>query len=328
MVCAALDALDLDGDWDAEAHDQQMTAMLVETDGVAAGGDDEKPTWDDDIDVGDIVPPPSEDEAPHASAPKERKKAKKKEKKRMKDDDAGGVDVDEMDADAPKDGGSKWDEVEWDGSEEMRKRVLDQYMDELYGLEFNDMVRLPYCCFRPRSCARSPCTQVASMPTRFRYTPVANTSYALTPAEILLADDKDLNEYVGLKKLAPYRNRHDAWDAKRPERLRELKRKVSARVGEGIGAELVVDGDGERKAKKRKGKKERMREKAARAPDGAEVSVDELADSPQPSKKSAKWPRDDDGGYEDVVATGESEPGKKKRRRQKKSGKAFEEAAE
>jgi hypothetical protein len=74
-----------------------------------------------------------------------------------------------------------------------------------------------------------------------------------------------------------------------------------------------------------------MREKAALAPDGAEVSVeveDELTDSPQPSNKSAKWPRDDDGGYEDVVATGEPEPAKKKRRRQKKSGKAFEEAAE
>ncbi|KAI0250084.1 KRI1-like family-domain-containing protein [Lactifluus subvellereus] len=333
----ALDALDLDGDWDAETHDRQMAAVLAETDGVAAGGDDEKPTWDDDIDVGDLVPP-SGDEAPHASAAKERKKAKKKEKKkRMKDDDAGGVDVDEMDADAPEDGGSKWDEVEWDGTEEMRKRVLDQYMDDLYELEFNDMVclPLPYCCLRPCSCARSPYTQVAGMPTRFRYTPVANTSFALTPAEILLADDKDLNEYVGLRKLAPYRNRHDTWDAKRAERLREFKKKVSARVGGGvggiIGAELVVDGDGERRAKKRKGKKERMREKAARAPDGAEMSAeveDEAADSPQPSIERAKRPRDDEGGYGDVVATRETEPVKKKRRRQKKSGMTFEEAAE
>jgi protein KRI1 len=141
-----LSALDLDGDWDAEAHDQQMAAMLAETDGLAAGGDDEKPTWDVDIDVGDLVPS-------RTTAAKERKKAKKKErKKRMEDDDdASGVDLDEMDADVPNDGGTNWDEVEWDGTEEMRKRVLDQYMDELYGLEFNDMVRpsLPV----PSSCS-------------------------------------------------------------------------------------------------------------------------------------------------------------------------------
>ncbi|KAI0279085.1 hypothetical protein BGY98DRAFT_1096325 [Russula aff. rugulosa BPL654] len=31
------------------------------------------------------------------------------------------------------------DEVECDGAEEMRKRILDQYMKELYELEFNDM---------------------------------------------------------------------------------------------------------------------------------------------------------------------------------------------
>jgi protein KRI1 len=137
-----LNTLDLDGDWDAEAHDRQMAAMLAETDGLTVGWDDEKPTWDDDIDVGDIVPPRG-DEVTRATAAKERKKAKKKERRKRTehDVDASGVDLDEMDADAPNDGGSKWDEVEWDGTEEMRKRVLDQYMDDLYELEFNDMVR-------------------------------------------------------------------------------------------------------------------------------------------------------------------------------------------
>jgi protein KRI1 len=119
-----------------------MAAIQAETDGLTAGRDDEKPTWDDDIDIGDIVPP-QEDDVPHTTASRERKKEKKKEKKkRMKgDNDTGGVDVDEMDAEAPKEDSGKWDEVEWDGTEEMRKRVLDQYMSELYELEFNDMVR-------------------------------------------------------------------------------------------------------------------------------------------------------------------------------------------
>jgi protein KRI1 len=63
----------------------------------------------------------------------------------MREDEASAVDVDvdEMDADAPTHSGDQWDEVEWDGTEEMRKHVLDQYMEELYELEFNDMVRPP-----------------------------------------------------------------------------------------------------------------------------------------------------------------------------------------
>ena len=135
LVYAALEALDLNGDWDAEAHDRQMAAVLAETDG---GGVGEKPTWDSDIDVDDIIPK----EAPRTAAAKERKKMKKKEKKkRMAGDEANAVDVDEMDADVPGAGGSRWDEVEWDGTEEMRKRVLGRYLEEINELEFNDMVR-------------------------------------------------------------------------------------------------------------------------------------------------------------------------------------------
>ncbi|KAH9006285.1 Krr1-domain-containing protein, partial [Lactarius hatsudake] len=244
----ALQALDLDGDWDATAHDRQMAAMLVETDGAGANGDDEKPTWDDDIDI-DHIAPRSEDEAQHPSTSinvKGRKKAKKKEKKKARDVDVDGVDMDEMDADALEDGGNKWDEVEWDGTEDMRKRVLDQYMEELYELEFNDMV--------------------AGMPTRFRYNTAAKSSYGLTPTEILLADDKDLNEYVGLKKLAPYRKQRDMWDARRGERLGEFKKKLSERAGVDLN-----ESEHPNNAKKRKGKKERMREKAAHAPVGADA---------------------------------------------------------
>ena len=163
MVRPALEALDLDGDWDADEYDEQMAAVLAEIDGVGADGNDKKPKWDDDIDIDDIVPPGRDD--PRSSAVKERKKAKKKErKKRMREDEADVVDVDEMDADAdaPAHSGTEWDEAEWDGTEEMRKRVLDQYMEELYELEFNDMVRphsLPFphaiftsACFRLQGC--------------------------------------------------------------------------------------------------------------------------------------------------------------------------------
>ena len=159
------------------------------------------------------------------------------------------------------------------------------------------------------------------MPTHFRYVPVAKTSFGLSSSEILLADDKDLNEYVGLKKLAPYRKQRDTWDAKRAERLREFKKNVSGRLEETGANDATVEHlvDDEHKAKKRKGKKERMREKAAQVEEGTEV-VQEVetksTDSPRKSNKRAKEKSDDVG--EDMGITTSSEPVKKKRRRQKK----------
>jgi protein KRI1 len=81
-----------------------------------------------------------------------------------------------------------------------------------------------------------------------------------------------------------------------------------------IATEYTVDG--ERKAKKRKGKKERMREKAARAPEEAEMAVEvgmKATDPPGQSNKHAECRSDDE---EDEA----SEPVKKKRRRQKRAG--------
>lgn len=95
--------------------------------------EDGKPTWDDDIDIGDIV----QDIDSEAGAPSKKKKKKKKKDNDGHDDD--GVDLDAMDADVVADN----DDDEWDGTEEMRKRKVEEYMDEVYGLDFNDMVRQP-----------------------------------------------------------------------------------------------------------------------------------------------------------------------------------------
>ena len=90
----------------------------------------EKPHWDEEIDIGDLEAAP---------VPTSSKKKKKKKKNDHGDGETlGGVDVDAMDADVEK----TRDDEDWDGTEEMRKRKLDEYMDEIYGLEFNDMVRI------------------------------------------------------------------------------------------------------------------------------------------------------------------------------------------
>jgi protein KRI1 len=120
-----LQQLDLEGDWDPDAHDAQMSRVYG-NDEDEDNGDMEKPIWNDDINIDDIVPEMSN------------KKKKKKKKSKQNETHEDGVDLDEMDADAKP----LVDDEEWDGTEEMRKRKLDEYMDELYGLEFNDMVRI------------------------------------------------------------------------------------------------------------------------------------------------------------------------------------------
>jgi protein KRI1 len=166
------------------------------------------------------------------------------------------------------------------------------------------------------------------MPTHFRYAPVAQAPYGLSASEILLADDKDLNEYVGLKKLAPYRKQRDTWDAKRGERLREFKKKVSGRLEETGANDATMEHlvDGEHKAKKRKGKKERTREKAARVAEGTEVVQEVETKTTNSPRKTAEEQSEDVG--EDMGITASSEPVKKKRRRQKKSENPVKKAEE
>jgi protein KRI1 len=131
LCTIALQDLDLEGDWDPESHDQQMADLYGNDDPYV----DDKPQWDDDIDIGDIMSDTTEDQV----MSNKKKKKKKKDKAPVEEDE--GVDVDAMDADVQR----GTDEEEWDGTEEMRKRKLDEYMDEIYGLDFNDMVSTPVC---------------------------------------------------------------------------------------------------------------------------------------------------------------------------------------
>ena len=129
---AALQDLDLEGDWDPDAHDQQMANLYGDDEDPT----DEKPQWDVDIDMGDIL---VEDGALETS----KKQTMKKKKKKKNKDAIEGVDVDAMDADVVLPGNG---DEEWDGTEEMRKRKLDEYLDEIHGLDFNDMASFINFC--------------------------------------------------------------------------------------------------------------------------------------------------------------------------------------
>jgi protein KRI1 len=105
-----------------------------------------------------------------------------------------------------------------------------------------------------------------------------------------MASDKELNEYMSVKRLAPYKN-NSYWDKDRNAKLVEFKKTVGSKTWDGVPiAELIkgnqrhrsglVHGDGLVSGKKKRmGKKERNKRKALAgepADTGAQLEVDTI----------------------------------------------------
>merc|ERR1712137_1494963 len=102
------------------------------------------------------------------------------------------------------------------GFQEIRKRVksaapekiAEKFVEEYYNLDYEDLI--------------------GDTPVRFSYQKVKPDSYGLDIMDILEADEKELNAYMPLKKLAPYR-RDDPrprakWDRKKKQAITAAKR--------------------------------------------------------------------------------------------------------
>lgn len=83
------------------------------------------------------------------------------------------------------------------------KAALDEELEEMYKLDYEDAI--------------------GDLKTRFKYRPVAPKKYGLNAAEILMLDEKDLNQYVSLKKLAPYREKD--WKVHPSHKLNFMRKK-------------------------------------------------------------------------------------------------------
>ena len=142
------------------------------------------------------------------------------------------------------------------------------------------------------------------MRTRFKYVPVPPQTYSLDPVEILLATDQELNEYMSIKKYAPYRQKdsdRSKWDPRQQEKLRALKDRIRQRWDGPLGGSSPrssgpsgansqpLGGDGERPKKKRMGKKERMKLKeAGRGEDGGQNTKEAAENAPKSAPAAEK----------------------------------------
>ena len=144
-------AEELEDDFDPEKHDKLMQKLINEND---EDEDEDKPFFSSDSEI-DYT----SDEEEKKPIIKKATKALKKAVKRVESKD--------------------------NESDEAEKARLSKYLDELYNMDYEDLI--------------------GDIPCRFKYQRVEPTTYGLTLDEILTADDTQLNSYFSLKKMAPYR---------------------------------------------------------------------------------------------------------------------------
>ncbi|KAK3810453.1 MAG: KRI1-like family C-terminal-domain-containing protein [Linnemannia elongata] len=358
------DEIDLETEFNPEDYDQKMDKMF--SDKYYAGDENEKPVFDDDIDTAayensdddnsdnevegaeandeeaeayeeESYPPEYEEgydesggyydengdgyyggeegeedimmdadympggenfgKAPKKETKKERLKREKEEKKLAKMAEKGGKARTAVEAlEAAK---SLLDDD--------KKKNFNEYLDEYYQLDYEDMV--------------------GDLPTRFKYSRVKPSTFGLTPVEILLADDKDLNEFVSLKKFATYRRpeeqMHDIEKYSKKNRVQMFRHKLKTQIK---NQDLDKNWDPIRLRKKMVEERDRKLAEAEKKQNGGESSSNAGAEEKKKKKKSSKDKKrkaededDADEGAEEKkkkskkVKESEDEPARKKK---------------
>ncbi|KAJ2121975.1 Ribosome biogenesis protein Kri1 [Coemansia sp. RSA 720] len=263
------DDLDLEGDFDADKFQAQMTKLFDN----AEYDDSVKPTWDDDIEIDDIVDA---------------------------DGDAEGDDF-IMDADYLEP--TAVDPQALASTTRELKATVSDYMDNYYQQDFEDVIG-------------------DDLTTRFKYAKVKPVNFGLSAAEILLADDSMLNEYVSIKKMAAYRPewKLDEDEAKHSNKKRQkyIQRKAAALREEWEqGLQKPAKSKGKKRSSKDKSKKSDGTDKP-KSNETDEPKSDETRDKPDKKDKSSK--------KRSSPSKQDTEPAadKKLNRRQRKKAKSFD----
>ena len=210
----------LDDAWDDKKWENEMQKRFGEdyyAEEEAAGSDGEgegkskrpkKPTWDDDIDITDIVPDfDAENEKPTL--------------------EQSDVEMDEDDGESSNKKSKAQEKREQKREARKEKLRIEEAADRNLDL---DITLLPGA------------TKKNS--TRFRYRETSPQSFGLSSRDILMADDTHLNKFAGLKKLAPFRDpekkEKDRKKIGKKARVREWRKDT---FGNEQGPEFTFGGD-------------------------------------------------------------------------------------
>ncbi|KAF2006117.1 Krr1-domain-containing protein [Amniculicola lignicola CBS 123094] len=145
-----------------------------------------KPKFDDDIDIGDLIPDFDDKELENPTATLTDDGDDDDDAESGADDD---VEMDDADSIQPNKKSSKHrkqERADAKASARRDRRLIENLVSS--NLEYE------------ASLVKS------KGPTKFRYRETSPTTFGLTPRDILLADDKQLNEFAGLKKMATFRD--------------------------------------------------------------------------------------------------------------------------
>ncbi|GAV02629.1 hypothetical protein RvY_13169 [Ramazzottius varieornatus] len=162
------------------------------------------------------------------------------------------------------------------------EKKLEEYLDEYYKLDFEDIV--------------------AGAPTRFRYRSVVPNDFGLSIDEILVAPDRELNAWCTLKKTVQYRREeeemYDVRTYKQKGSLKDLKYKIILTLAEMQAGTSGMSGApsastnglpntsnktpeaGKGKRKRRKKKKTEDPQKPDTEQNGEQAEVDETTEEP------------------------------------------------
>ncbi|KAJ0001491.1 hypothetical protein NQD34_006511 [Periophthalmus magnuspinnatus] len=260
---------DLDGDFDPQKHDQLMQKVFG--DEYYGGEEDEKPQFDDDEEIEEHwnwdswsgggredeehedygeegqYEPHCDDEgfvmdADYDPSQHISKKQKKKERQKLKRED--------MPQMGKKKKKSHFAEVITKSKPvfDPKVKTFEQYLDEYYKLDYEDIID--------------------DLPCRFRYRNVVANDFGLTTDEILNANDKELNQWCSLKKTCMFRSeREELCDLKNyniKARNEKKKREILSSIYSQEEQEMA-------EAKGKMGKKRRDRSKNTEKRDRTEV---------------------------------------------------------
>ncbi|CAL8302368.1 unnamed protein product [Merluccius merluccius] len=266
----AFSQADLDGDFDPSKHDQLMQSFFNdeyygEEEGEkpqfededeqeehwnwdtwkGAGGEEDYDGEEGEYNGAGYEDPNCEDpdfimDADYdPSQPSTSKKQQRKEKKKMRKEDAPQM--------GKRKRKSHFSEVITQNKPvfDPKERSFEQYLDEYYKLDYEDIID--------------------DLPCRFRYRQVLANDFGLTTDEILKAEEKDLNRWCSLKKTCMFRSDHEE---KCDLQNYKIKAQNTKRKQEILSSVYMEDDQDNAKGKKRRDRAKNAGKKA----DGADAS--------------------------------------------------------